>query len=589
MRTRKSAFGLLAASVAAVLIAAGCGTSGSSPKGSSARAQTVIFDMDQGKPGSITNFNPYGDNGGNGLVQAVYEPLFISNVATGELEPWLAKSLTHSSDFKTWTVQLRNGITWSDGVPFTAQDVVYTLGLVKAGKVSLSTDVSDITATAPDAHTVVLSLTKPNPLLGITLFDTSLQSTTLVVLPEHIWSKQGDVTTFTNYDLKKGWPVGTGPYKLTAVTPNTFTYTERSDYWGAKAGFQSLPAPKTLQWTALGTESTRASAMASGDLDVGAQFSTGTYQSLAARDHSIQTWQKTTPYGQPDVCGYSLDFNTLKAPWNNPQLRWAVDYSIDRDKLISVAFSGASKAMLTPFPDFPAIDKIVSDLSGDAKTGYDNAGTFSLQKAQQLFQAAGYSKDSSGIYEKGGQKLSLVVNNFDAAPKNAVTAALVEQLRQAGIDASQNKMTVPNFVDAETSGNFAANVFFGSCGSTTNPWASLDRFNVSHFQPLGQKISGFYANPFRWDTPAAKQYSQIVDQLGQTDPADSSTVQDLVNQALGIWYQELPMVPLLNNYEINPVSNQYWTNWPTADNPYVWGLYVSASVQKLLHELKPAK
>jgi peptide/nickel transport system substrate-binding protein len=588
MRTRKSAIGLLAAGVAAMLLASGCGSSSPSAK-TSARAQTLIFDMDQGKPGSTTNFNPYGDNGGNGLVQAVYEPLFITNVATGELEPWLAESLDHDSDYKTWTVKLRAGITWSDGQAFTAQDVVYTLGLVKDAKVGLSTDLSEVTATATDPRTVTLTVTKPDPLLGIRLFDTALQSTTLVVLPEHIWSTQKDITTFTNFDLKKGWPVGTGPYQLTAVTPNTFTYKERGDYWGAKAGFQSLPAPKTLQWTALGTESTRASAMASGDLDVGAQFSTGTYQSLVGRDQGIQTWEKNTPYGQPDVCGYSLDFNTLKAPWSDPQLRWAVNYAIDRSKLVSVAFSGASKAMLTPFPDFPAINEIVSGLTGDAKAGYDKAGTFSLEKSQELFQAAGYTKDGSGTYAKNGKKLSLVVNNFDAAPKNAVTAALVEQLRQAGIDATQNKMTVPNFVDAEMAGNFAANVFFGSCGSTTNPWASLDRFNVSHFEPAGTKISGFYANPFRWDTPAAKQYSQLVDELAQVDPSDSSKVQDLVSQALGIWYQELPMVPLLNNYEINPVSNRYWTNWPTADNAYVWGLYVSASVQKLLHTIKPAK
>src|SRR5271157_4832526 len=69
---------------------AGKTTGGSAP----VRSQTVIFDMDQGMPSSVSDFNPYDSNQDNGLAQAVYEPLFISNVSSGQLVPWLAKSFT---------------------------------------------------------------------------------------------------------------------------------------------------------------------------------------------------------------------------------------------------------------------------------------------------------------------------------------------------------------------------------------------------------------------------------------------------------------------------------------------------------------
>ncbi|MYS85112.1 ABC transporter substrate-binding protein [Embleya scabrispora] len=572
--------------LATLLALAGC-TSGSTPK--TDRSSTVVFDMDQGKPDAVTNFSPYGGNQVNGLIQAVYEPLFITDVSTGKLEPWLADDIAPDAANKVWTLKLKNGIKWSDGEPFTADDVVYTVDLIKTGKIlSGSLDVKDVTAHAVDPLTVTLEVDKPDPLFALRLFSTALASKTLVVLPKHIWAQQNDVATFTNYDPKKGWPVGTGPYRLASVTPNTFTYTRSDNWWGVAAKFQPLPAPKKLQWTALGTESTRASAMASGALDVGAQFSLGTYQALKANDTKIQTWQTRPPYGQPDVCGYSLDFNTSRSPWNDPKLRWAVNYAIDRQKLIDVAFSGASKPMLTPFPDFPAINQVTA-VTGSAEADRTNVGTFDAAKAKSMFEAAGYHRGGSGVFEKDGKKLTLVIKNFDAAPKNAVTAVLVEQLRQIGIDASQDKLTVPNFVADETSGNFQANLFFGSCGSTTHPWESLNAFNVSHLVSKGEKISGFYANPFRWDTDNAKKYSGVVDKLAQVPPNDSTNVQKLVMEALGYWYQDLPMIPLLNNYQINPVSTRNWTDWPTAANPYVWGLYVSSSVQKLLHTIQPAR
>ena len=488
----------------------------------------------------------------------------------------VGSKLHPNATYTSWTLKLRPGIKWSDGSSFTAADVVYTVNLIKAGKLQAALNVSDVTVKENNPLTATFTVTKSSPLLALQLFSTVLASETLYVLPEHIWASQKDPATFGNFNLAKGWPVGTGPYKLTAVTPNTFTYTRLDNWWGVAAKFKSLPAPEWLEWTALGTESTRAAAMLDGSMDVGAQFDTGTYLSLAPGTSAIRAWTPNPPYGQPDVCENSLDFNTTVAPWNDPNMRWAVDYAINRQKLASVAFEGASSPMLTPFPVFPAMNKIVAGLTGAAKAGFNQIGMFNLKKSKSLLEAAGYKLNSSGIFEKNGQQLTLQINNFDAAPKNAITAALVEQLREAGIAATQDKQTVPNFITSELSGKFQANEFFGSCGSSTNPYQSLNDFNVSSLVPAGKDTSGFYANPFRWGTANAKKFSALVNQLGQVPPQDASRIETLTSAALAYWYQDLPMIPLLENYEINPVSTQHWKNWPSGADDYTWGLYVSA-------------
>ncbi|WP_426990373.1 ABC transporter substrate-binding protein [Pseudarthrobacter sp. Y6] len=549
----------------------------------------MTFDMDEGQPGSVDNFSPYGPNQTNGLVQAVYEPLFITNVKTGELEPWLANSATANASFDVWTLVLKKGIKWSDGKDYTADDVVYTFNLLTSGT-GLQTSVplaKGVTATAKDALTVEFTLPKADPQFAGNLFGTGLASKAFTVLPKHIWEAQADVATFTNFDIAKGYPVGTGPYKLTGTSPNTFSYERRDDWWGVSGGLGQLPAPKTLTWSYLGTESTRASALQSGALDAAAQFSLGTFQTIKAQNPGIQAWDDKTPFGQSDVCGYSLDINASKAPWDDAKFRWAINDSLDRNKLINVAFQGASKPMDTPFPDLDAVQKFASKLPAATQKLKEDLVTPDAAKAQKVFETAGYAKNQDGIYAQGGQTLKLEVSNFDSPPKNALAAAVVEQLRQAGIDAVQAKKTVPNFIADEQAGNFQANLFFGSCGSLTNPWLSMDAFNVSHLPADGGKIAGFYSNPFRWGTTAAANYSALVDEM-KTTPSTDAKYQELVSKALQIWYEELPMIPLAYNYQLNPVSTANWKGWPSAQDSYAWGLYTTPSVNKVLQHLKPA-
>ena len=97
------------------------------------RERTLIFDIDGGRVAAPTNWNPFtpGRRMDQGYHQAVLEPLFILNYQTGEFIPWLGESFEANDTLDVWTLKLRKGVHWSDGVPFTADDVVFTINMLK--------------------------------------------------------------------------------------------------------------------------------------------------------------------------------------------------------------------------------------------------------------------------------------------------------------------------------------------------------------------------------------------------------------------------------------------------------------------------
>lgn len=96
-----------------------------------AREDMVIFDLDRTIK-DPTNFNwlTPGTKRLHGAHQAMWEPLFILSYGTGELQPWLAESMEPNATFDEWTLKIRQGVEWSDGEAFNADDVVFTVDMV---------------------------------------------------------------------------------------------------------------------------------------------------------------------------------------------------------------------------------------------------------------------------------------------------------------------------------------------------------------------------------------------------------------------------------------------------------------------------
>jgi peptide/nickel transport system substrate-binding protein len=114
-------------------------------------------------------------------------------------------------------------------------------------------------------------------------------------------------------------------------------------------------------------------------------------------------------------------------------------------------------------------------------------------------------------------------------------------------------------------GNFETRMGWQTCGSVNEPWASLDTFNTSWLVPVGERSNG---DSWRWSGAKADEFSALVDEMG-TLPLGDPKVQELFNQAMAIYFEELPVIPVTQAKKIIPFDTTYWTGWPTFDDQYI--------------------
>ena len=208
------------------------------------RNETLIADILTGKVGNPGNFNFWATWVGNdkGLQQLVIDPLWIADYVTGEMINVLAKeNPIYNDDLTTMTVKLREGIYWNDGVPFTADDVVYTVELSMATPgfgyhTQFNQDVAKVYKT--DDYTVVFELTQPNSRFHYNFLD---RWGACRILPKHVFETVEDPLSF-----QFNPPVGTGPYKLVDYDLGGywFLYELREDWERTATGMlYGKPAP----------------------------------------------------------------------------------------------------------------------------------------------------------------------------------------------------------------------------------------------------------------------------------------------------------------------------------------------------------
>ncbi len=173
---------------------------GQAAKGDIPRNRTLIsqgWDLYNQLP-SPNNFNPYAGtllHLRNILHYTVLENLFYTNYATGEIIPWQGRSWEYNSANTEVTLKLREGVKWSDGQPFTADDVVFTVDMLirNAPAMAMSSALKEWvkTATAVDPLTVKFVLTKPGPRWARDVFATQ-QNVRFVTVPEaHLEGRGG--------------------------------------------------------------------------------------------------------------------------------------------------------------------------------------------------------------------------------------------------------------------------------------------------------------------------------------------------------------------------------------------------------------
>ena len=564
------------------------------PAADDVRAQTVIFDIDGGKVADPTLWNPFvpGNRRDHGFHQAILEPLFMLNYQTGAIEPWLGESMTATETQDVWTLKLRQGIEWSDGTPLTAADVTFTysdmlLGATGAELGGAWTQEWVASVEAVDDLTITFTLTKPNPRFQLDYFSVKIWGG-VSIMPKHIWEGQ-DPLTFKNYDAASSlMPIGTGPYVLTGFNDDgtEFNYERNDNWWGAKTGWKPLPAPKYLKWVWAGPPETRAALMAENQIDSLMDITLGALQAVQAQNPNIIAWYSDLPKAWvPDPCSRTFEFNNLDPVWGDPEMRWAINYVIDRDKIVEIAYEGSTFKSRHFFPAYPPLDAMVDAAIEAGAWNVDQLWTVDPAKAAEIVEGKGYTKNGNGYYEKDGQELTLDIVTHEAfIEKQRIAQVVVEQLQAFGINATTRNMAGGQWGEEFLMGNLQAKMGWQTCGSVNEPWASLDTFNVKWLKSIGERADN---NGWRWSGADAEAYSALVDEMG-TLPLGDPKVQELFNEAMTIWFKNLPVIPVTQAKKIIPFNTTYWTGWPTADDDYIhpptWWQHTHA----IIHALKPA-
>ncbi|MGW1091136.1 ABC transporter substrate-binding protein [Streptomyces sp. NPDC002596] len=318
------------------------------------------------------------------LANALYDPLMV-NGDDGAVQPYLAKAFTPNASASVWTLQLRHGVKFSDGKPLDAQAVInHVTRLAKPeSKCSCAADaasIASLTANGPD--TVRFTLKAPNSTFS-NAFTRSL----------------GYVSEAPHAD---GTAIGSGPYVLTSVQPGvSATLTRNPAYWGAKGHADKL-AYKVLSDT-----DSRYRSLRSGDTDIVWAESPAQLKQAPADGLQVAAGPGSTS---------TVLINTKAAPFNDPRVRQAMQYAIDRDAVEKVVYLGQGRVSDGPIGSHSAYR------AADGGTGYP---AYDPAKAKKLLSEAG----------KGKIAFDYLVDN---RPESQQRATVIQQmLGQVGI-----KMTI---------------------------------------------------------------------------------------------------------------------------------------------------
>ncbi|HEX7433905.1 MAG TPA: ABC transporter substrate-binding protein [Anaerolineaceae bacterium] len=501
----------------------------------------------------------------------LYEPGAYYAAHADKTYMWLVESYDVATDGKQFTLHFRKGITWSDGTAFTTADPMWAMGKLKSVTPTLPRG-SDFAAevdslTAVDDNTLVIKLNQPDFRFFIKNLTFRFDNgTDTCILPQHLFKDVADkdLVSFKFFDTAKGWPVTTSPYGMAESTDQATKFDIRPSWWAVKTG---LVAKEPDVWRVISTtyqnDTLGVQQIINNELDVTLDIRPMIMTSLLTQTDHVTTWSgRKPPFGYLDWWPISVYFANNRAPFNDPKfgknIRWAVAHAINHQQVVDVGWVGAGKATSYPYPEFKHLLTFLDSIK-DIVTANDPQ-EFSLDKSAKLMTEAGYAKNKDGFWAKPGQP----AENFDLygpVPLFADLAPIVaEQLRTAGFNCQHKS---PQDVWNAISDGRASLCLFGHGGSVFDPFDTLMLYRKKDIQPVGKTQGN---NMSRWSNA---DFEKIVDTMNNTPMTDDATMKDLFHKAMTIWYSELPDCPLVQWMHRIPLNTTYWTNWPSADNPYM--------------------
>ena len=322
----------------------------------------------------------------------------------------LAEKWSWQDNYRNLVFFLRKDVKWHDGQPFTSKDVKFTFDMVReapeaAGKLRINprkdwyTNVEKIEA--PDPYTVVFHLKRPQPGLLV-----MLASGYSPVYAAHV-----------NPAAYRTGCIGTGPFKMKEWRKGEFVdYLKNPDYF-----VKGRPYLDSLRYVVIKERGTRTAALQAGQLD--ASFPGETTKTAAEQLKKAVPGLVITPVAQ--AVSDNIILNTKKPPFDNPKVRLAVSYAIDRRALISAVHQGGAvpgaSQQPKPYGVWGLLDRDLAALPGYGKPADMKA------QARKLLAEAGISPQNPLRVEMSTRAIAMYVD---------LASFVINELKQVGIEAT---------------------------------------------------------------------------------------------------------------------------------------------------------
>ena len=490
--------------------------------------------------GDAVSMDPY-------IRNEVFTYSFLGNVYEGlvrrnpdlTIAPELAESWEMVSPTQ-WRFHLRQGVSFHDGSPFTADDVIFSADRVRAGDSDFKNRLSGVTKVVKvDDYTVDFITAEPNPILHFTWPNWYIMSKT--------WaeangvadaSRATDVENFATLHAN-----GTGPFKLVTREPGIKTTLEANDGWWNEAN--KAGNVESVTYTPLPNDATRVAALLSGQMDMVYPIPVQDIPRLEAAPNvkviagpEVRTMYLTMNQWKDTLPGSAVEGEN---PFKDQRVREAVYRAIDIDLINQRIMRGQATAAALMVA--PGVNGFTDQIE---RYAYDP------EKSKALLAEAGYPD---------GFKLTFQCSNDMYLNDEAICLAISSMLARVGIEADTNVQARAQYLEAVLS----PNMDFGLAMLGTTP-ASLDShialFSLHMCPRLSEDRPIWAADDIKSLVAGTSNYAGYcnpeVDALSKQilSETDEAKRDELIKQAWTITTDDVAYIPLM----------QSWSAWATAAN-----------------------
>ena len=465
--------------------------------------------------------------------------IFDTVIEWGELDefiPGLAESWESSEDGLVWTFKIREGITFHDGSPCTAEEIAWSINWVIENEIeTMSAYTINFTeVTAPDPTTLQVTLSNP-------VGNMEYLFVFLWIVSPSIWEgiEPEDIGEFEDISAS----TGAGPYKLTDWSEGEYLILETNEnYWKGK------PAIDRIVFHEYANQDALVQALLAGEID------------LIAGDSipftAIKTLQNAEKVAVAVMDSLSFDEliinsfaeGTQPASLWDPTIRLAIEYATDRQQIINVAYLGYGKPLISPIPTSMG-DWYNSDLQ---------AIPYDIVEGNRILDEAGYlDSNGDGVREySDGSPLVYRFYGTEGAQNARILEVISNGLKQVGIDATPTLMDEDSLIALYPAYDF--DLLYWGWGVDPDPDFSMLIFTCDQTEEFGWNDSGFCNETF----------DQLYLEQGVT--VDQNERKEVIWQMQEILYQEKPYVVLVNYPTVQAYSKEKFTGFNEGCGDLFW-------------------